>query len=37
MSLSDYGRQLAASAPPLTDDQVEAVARLLATIQGAPA
>lgn len=33
MSPADYGRQLAADAPPLADWQIEAAARIFATIE----
>ena len=33
MSPAEYGRQLAATAPPLTEEQVEKAARILATIE----
>lgn len=32
MTPAEYGRQLAEAAPPLTDEQVEAAARILATV-----
>jgi hypothetical protein len=33
MSPADAGRELALAAPPLTDEQVEAAARILATVR----
>lgn len=33
MSPAEYGAALAATAPPLTDEQVEQVARILATTE----
>jgi hypothetical protein len=33
MSPAEAGRELARSAPPLTDEQVEAAARILATVE----
>lgn len=33
MSPAEYGSQLAADAPALTDEQVEAAARILATVE----
>lgn len=32
MTPAEYGQQLAAAAPPLTDEQVERAARILAAI-----
>lgn len=32
MTDEEYGRHLAATAPPLTQEQVEAAARILATV-----
>lgn len=37
MSPAEYGQLLAQSAPPLTDEQVEAAARILATVQAVAA
>ncbi len=37
MSPADYGRQLAEQRPPLTDEQVEAAARILAMDEEADA
>lgn len=36
MTPSEYGRQLAAQSDPLTPEQVEAAARILATVEEAP-
>lgn len=33
MSPSEYGAMLAATAPPLTNEQLEAAARILATVE----
>ena len=33
MSPEEYGRELARKAPPLTDEQVERAARILATVR----
>lgn len=33
MTPTEYGQMLARSAPPLTEDQVEAAARILATVE----
>ena len=33
MSPAEYGRQIAAAEPPITDQQAEAAARILATIE----
>lgn len=36
MTPAEYGRQLAMAAPPLTPEQIEAAARILATVEAPP-